>query len=154
MKGAGKIPPRVLVVCSGNLCRSPLAGAILERLARERGIPLEVRDRGLTPLEGESPPGETLAAAREMGLDLSGHRGRGLGVEDLEWADRVLVMEPWQKEAIQAWKAGKARVEGLWEWAPGSPGWIPDPYMERGETHRAVARLLEKALAAWLEEGV
>ncbi len=144
----------MLVACTGNLCRSPLAGAILERLAGEKGLPLEVRTRGLTAVEGESPPLETLRAAREAGLDLSGHRGRQLNTEDLEWADRVLVMEPWQKEALEGMKSGGALVQGLWEWAPGSPGEIPDPYMEEAGAHLRVLRLLERALEAWLEGGV
>ena len=153
MKDRGKRPPRVLVLCTGNLCRSPLAGAILERMARERGVPVEIRTRGLMAVEGEPPPLETLRAAREAGLDLSGHRGRRLETEDLEWADRVLVMEPWQKETVEGMKAGKAPVQGLWEWAPGRPGEIPDPYMEDAGAHGRTVRLLEQALAAWWEGG-
>ncbi len=143
----------MLVLCTGNLCRSPLAGAILERMAGERGVPVEVRTRGLMAVEGKPPPPETLRAAREAGLDLSGHLGRRLNAEDLEWADRVLVMEPWQKETVLGMRRGGARVQGLWEWAPGAPGEIPDPYMEDPGAHLRTVRLLEQALAAWWEEG-
>ncbi len=145
-------PLRVLLVCTGNLCRSPLAEALLRRLARERGVSLETRSRGVEALEGEPPPPETIRAGRELGVDLEGHRGRRLRVEDLEWAQRVLVMEPWQKGALEGMKAGSGKVEGLWAWAPGGPGEIPDPYMEGGEAHLETARLLEAALEAWLEE--
>ena len=50
-------------------------------------------------------------------------------------------------------KAGAARTEGLWEWAPGSPEEIPDPYREGPGAHLGTARLIEEALEAWLAGG-
>lgn len=84
---------RVLFVCSGNTCRSPLAERLARREADERGLDeVEVRSAGTFAGRGASASSGAVLAARRHGLDLSGHRSTPLSPDLVEWADVVLVM--------------------------------------------------------------
>lgn len=88
---AGAPPPRsILVVCLGNICRSPFAQADLER--RLGGAPVSVRSVGFIR-PGRPPPAEALAVAAERGFDLSEHRSRILDGERSP-VDLVVFMDP------------------------------------------------------------
>jgi protein-tyrosine phosphatase len=85
---------RVLVVCTGNVCRSPIAegllrAAFVERLGDEAP---EVASAGTMGWEGSSADPNSVAAAAERGVDISGHVARALGSADLGSADLVLAM--------------------------------------------------------------
>jgi protein-tyrosine phosphatase len=91
--GEQQIPAaRVLLVCTANQCRSPLAGAILSAVAKARGIDLEI---GTAGLGGDGAPATdvTVAVAEGRGLDLGEHRSRTLTPDVLEDADLILGME-------------------------------------------------------------
>ena len=83
---------RVLVVCTGNLCRSPMAAALLGELARRREIALWVDSAG-TAVGPLPVPNAVVALAAESGFDLTGHRARPVLREDLAVADLVLGAE-------------------------------------------------------------
>ena len=91
---------RILTLCLGNICRSPLAQALL---ARElQGLPgLAVSSAGLGALVGH--PADELAQqiAARHGLDLSGHRGQQVSAGLCQQHDLVLVMERAQKTALE-----------------------------------------------------
>jgi protein-tyrosine phosphatase len=81
----------VLVVCTANVCRSPMAGALLsQRLARS-GLDATVRSAGMLG-DGNPPYPEVVAVMADYGLDVSGHRSRQVTVEGLERADLTLAM--------------------------------------------------------------
>lgn len=81
-------PLRILVVCTGNLCRSPLFAALLaDRLGRD----VLVTSRGTQAVAGATPPAETVLAARRLGVELDGHTARELDDADIDDADLVLV---------------------------------------------------------------
>lgn len=82
---------RVLVICTANRCRSPMAAALLERHAEQTGAPLEVTSAGFGPPGYPAEP-ETVAAMAEIGIDLSGHRSRQLDQTTLENADLAITM--------------------------------------------------------------
>lgn len=93
---------RLLFVCSGNTCRSPLAERVARRGARERGLDdLEVRSAGTFAGRGAPASSGAVLAARRRGLDLSGHRSTPLAPELVEWADLVVVMTEAHRRVVE-----------------------------------------------------
>ncbi|MGI9043322.1 MAG: low molecular weight protein arginine phosphatase [Gemmatimonadaceae bacterium] len=86
---------KVLFVCSGNTCRSPLAEAVLKRMAADADrSDIEVSSAGTQAWDGSPASDGSLLVGMERGLELSAHRSRQLTTEMLEEADLVLVMAP------------------------------------------------------------
>jgi len=79
----------VLLLCSANLCRSPTAAALLDRRLAQRHVGATVTSAGMGP-GGIAVPESVLAAARELGLDLSAHRSRTVDASLVAQADLVL----------------------------------------------------------------
>jgi protein-tyrosine-phosphatase len=82
---------RVLFLCTGNRCRSPVAEGFVRQLAG--GLPLEVSSAGLLDLGPAPALPEVLRAARAVGLDVSDHRARPLATVDLDDIDLVVGLE-------------------------------------------------------------
>jgi protein-tyrosine phosphatase len=83
--------PEVLVLCTANICRSPMAQALLAHRLAALGLAVSVRSGGMLG-EGEPPPAEAIAVMAAYGLDISGHRSRRATAADLEGADLTLAM--------------------------------------------------------------
>ncbi|MEP6973467.1 MAG: protein-tyrosine-phosphatase [Actinomycetota bacterium] len=84
----------ILVVCTGNICRSPIAeGLLRDALQRRFGdaAPM-VSSAGTSGLEGSHAMPESVQAAQELGVDIAGHRGRRLTTEMAEGSDLLLCM--------------------------------------------------------------
>jgi protein-tyrosine-phosphatase len=92
---------RWLFVCTGNLCRSPLAAILADRVALELSLEPEIRSAGTRARPGDPAHPEVVAVARELGLDLSGHRATLLDEAAVRWATRVFVMEPDHARAVR-----------------------------------------------------
>ena len=80
----------VLFVCTGNICRSPVAEALLQTRARELGLPISVRSAGSWAQRGNPATSNAILAAREMGLEIEGHQARPLADHLIREADLVL----------------------------------------------------------------
>ena len=126
-------PFRLLFVCTGNTCRSPLAEVIARRVAADRGWSrLEVRSAGIATVNGgPASEGSERTAARH-GLDLSSHRSTALSPELLEWADLVLAMSPLHLARVREGGAGE-KAELLTSFATGGEtgdagDTVPDPF--------------------------
>ena len=88
-------PAHVLVVCTGNIARSPFAAALLEHeVGRRLASPSDVRVRsaGVHGLKGHPAVAEMIAEARARGVDLTAHRGSPVSSEELRGSDLVLAM--------------------------------------------------------------
>lgn len=84
----------ILVVCTGNICRSPIAEGMLRDALTARfgdGAP-EVSSAGTWGIEGSSPTAEAVMAARERGFDIAAHRARRLAQVPVADADLVIAM--------------------------------------------------------------
>ncbi len=90
-------PQTLLVLCHGNICRSPLAGALLGRELAPFGI--EVQSAGFIGFNRPSPD-EAVAAARAHGVDLAGHRSRIATADMVRAADLIVVMEQAQRRLV------------------------------------------------------
>lgn len=85
---------RVLVVCSGNICRSPMAEAYLrQRLARSEMAHVVVASAGTLGIDGVPAAAEAVEALAEIDIDLAPHRSRGITSADLRSSEVVLAMD-------------------------------------------------------------
>lgn len=82
---------RVLFVCTGNTCRSPMAQGLLNHLANEEKLSVQATSAGLAA-DGDPISPNALAVLREIGIDMSYHRSRFLNENDIENANAVFCM--------------------------------------------------------------
>jgi protein arginine phosphatase len=103
-KMKGSTMPSVLFVCTANRFRSPLAAAIFKKSLEEKGVARswQVGSAGTWATPGQPALPSVLEAARDLGLDLSGHRAARLDAGMLRSYDLILVMQASQKEALQS----------------------------------------------------
>jgi RpiB/LacA/LacB family sugar-phosphate isomerase len=81
----------ILFVCTGNVCRSPMAEGLFRRVASRRGE-FQVLSAGLGAVDGQPPTPHAVAAMRELGIDISGQRSRLLTTEMVQQADFIFGM--------------------------------------------------------------
>lgn len=81
----------ILVVCTANVCRSPLAAALLRKHGEAVGIEMAVTSAGFLA-EGQEAHPDTVRAGRDVGVDLVGHRSRRVSARMLAWEGRDLVI--------------------------------------------------------------
>lgn len=86
-------PHRLLFVCSGNLCRSPMAESMARAYGLRRGWKVEARSAGTLGIVGRPPEPLAIKVMAEVGQDISAHRSQGVDEALVAWADHILVME-------------------------------------------------------------
>jgi len=142
---------RILVVCTGNICRSPVAAAMLQHGLAD----LEVTSAGLAAGQGGAEP-RLAALAKADGYDLSQHQARPVDRNLLANADLVLVMSTKQRKLIaRTWPEvlGKTLLFGMWQIdKPVDDRNIPDPYQRSDEVCQHVYDMIKTASFAWREK--
>ena len=136
---------RILVVCDGNICRSPTAAAML---ARDTGK--AVTSAGLVALVDHEMDATAREVAAQHGLQCPPHSARKLTRDMCREADMVLVMEARQWDRIAAMApevSGKAFLLGKWM----DNQEIPDPYKRSREVYEQAYEMMAKAIAAWVK---
>ncbi|MGD8569118.1 MAG: low molecular weight protein-tyrosine-phosphatase [Gammaproteobacteria bacterium] len=135
----------ILVVCIGNICRSPVGERLLRRLLPEK----EISSAGVGALQG--CPVDDLAAeiASKHGLDTSGHIARQLTPEICREADLILAMsEDIREQIYRIAPEARGKVMLFGKWLDDIE--IPDPYRQNRKTHEQAYKLLEEAAATWV----
>jgi protein-tyrosine phosphatase len=154
---------RVLFVCHGNICRSPLAEGVFRRLVHDAGVAdrFEIDSAGTSGYhEGEAPDPRTCAEAAGRGIILE-HSARRMRAADLERFDHVLVMDRENLAAVKsiAGMRSMANVRLLrsLDATAGENMEVPDPYYggERGfaDVHDMVERACRSLLAELIRDG-
>jgi protein-tyrosine phosphatase len=92
---------KILFVCTGNICRSPLAEGILKDKLKKRNILAEVDSAGLEDFHVGDPPDERASVvARKHGIEITGHRGRLFVKEDFDHYDKIYIMDSFHYMAL------------------------------------------------------
>lgn len=137
---------RILVVCDGNICRSPTAAAMLQRDLPAGKV---VTSAGLVALVGHDMDATAREVAAAHGLSCPPHSARKLTREMCREADVILVMEnrQWDRLANLAPEAsGKTFLLGKWH----ENQEIPDPYKRSREVYEQAFELMTQGVAAWI----
>ncbi|HVP31960.1 MAG TPA: hypothetical protein VMW35_22660 [Myxococcota bacterium] len=133
----------VLVICHGNICRSPFAAALLARALPE----LRIASAGLAAEDDCAADAAASRAASRRGVDLGGHRARLLHADHVRGADLVLGMQGRHLRAVVAAVPDAAsRAFLLGEFLPDPPHSIPDPWGRDDATFDAVFGRIERAV--------
>jgi protein-tyrosine phosphatase len=135
----------VLVVCVGNICRSPIAEALLRCALPE----MRVFSAGLEAVVGSHPDPDATRLMLELGIDISFHRGQQLTGWMLNAADLVLVMEAEHRRIVETmYPRCKGKVFRLCEFDGQD---VTDPYGRGEAAMRHALRLITEAVSQWSE---
>jgi protein-tyrosine-phosphatase len=120
----------ILFVCTGNICRSPMAVGFLREKLRKAGLEGEYRvhSAGVWGLEGQPPTAYAGEVMATRGIDISDHRSHDLTPEDVDEADLILTMTRGQAEAISVEFPQHAHKVHLLSQMAGRHYDIQDPY--------------------------
>jgi low molecular weight protein-tyrosine phosphatase len=147
---------RVLFVCLGNICRSPLAQGVFEDAARREGLENEifVDSAGTGSWHVGSPPDQrALSAASLRGLDISAQRARQISRDDCENFDYILTMDEENYQMVSSLCRGSAVVRPFLDFATHSPEReVPDPYYGGADGFERVLDLVEEASEGLLKD--
>jgi low molecular weight protein-tyrosine phosphatase len=147
---------RVLFVCMGNICRSPLAQGVFENVLRREGLEDEVFvDSAGTGAwhVGEPPDRRAQRSASSRGLDLSSQRARRIAPEDCEYFDYILTMDEENYRAVASLCRGSAVVRPFLDFAHDTQEReVPDPFYGGPEVFEHVLDLVEEASEGLLED--
>ncbi len=93
---------KILFVCTGNTCRSPMAEYFAKKYIQENELEeFEVNSAGINAVTGEKASSEAIEVMKEKGIDITGHKSKMLMEADLKESDRVFVMTSSHKEVIE-----------------------------------------------------
>ena len=140
--------PLLLFVCSGNICRSPMAAALAADAAVRKGLRINVESAGTLALVGDPAEDGARRALVEIGLSLAGHRARQADSAIVEAAARAVGLT----NIHAAWllrQSPLARVMSFHQLT--GLGDIPDPYGGGMDEYRQVRELLRAGLPAVLD---
>ena len=147
---------RILLVCLGNICRSPLAEGILRHKAARRNLDWQIESAGTGDwYVGQAPDPRSVATARRNGIDISNQRGQHFQSLDFERFDKILVMDSAnRRDVLRLAKTGvhRAKVECILDYShPGQDRSVPDPYCGGDDGFEAVFALLDTACESFLD---
>lgn len=136
----------ILVVCTGNICRSPTGEYLLKK---ELGAEFNVKSAGLGALVDHPAHELSQKIALEHGVDMSAHRARQINMDILKWADLVLVMEAGHKKELlhkYPWLEGKVFRYGKPQGVD-----VPDPYRRPENAFVLAWNYLSKLTPYWVD---
>lgn len=147
---------KILMVCLGNICRSPLAEGILQEKAWKAGLMWSVESAGTNGLHNGAPPHRlSIKVAQDNGIDISGQRSRKFVADDFLQYDRIYamagdVLEDIQRIAKNKYLPNKVRLL-MNELYPDSDIDVPDPWYGPESGYHEVYAMMDRACAAMID---
>ncbi|KID57940.1 phosphotyrosine protein phosphatase [Pseudoalteromonas luteoviolacea] len=136
----------VLVVCAGNICRSPTAEYVLK--SKLEGKSISVSSAGLTALVDKGADSMASELAQGNGIDMSSHKGRQISSSLVSSNALILVMEQRHVQDLCArYPEARGKTFLLGKWLGDKE--IPDPYRQSREAFEHVYDLIDSACSAW-----
>ena len=135
---------KILIVCIGNICRSPMAEALFRH---ELGARAHVESAGVAALEGHSADSFAQELLRERGIDIASHRARQLTPSLITGFDLVVTMDHEQTRAVETiLPSARGRVHRLGKWSDFD---VPDPYKKPREAFERALELIDQGVMDW-----
>lgn len=146
----------VLFVCTGNICRSPLAEGILRKKYFEKEINAIVDSCGFEPFHtGDSPDLRAQQVARANGIDISTHSSRLFRIEDFDIFDRIFVMDSYHYQSVMRVarnEKDRLKVDFIRNVVyPGQNKPVKDPYYDQFSAFETVFKQLDEACEGFAE---
>ena len=148
---------KILMVCLGNICRSPLAEGILQNKAFTAGLTWSIESAGTNSYHtGEPPHPLSQKAAKQNGIDISHQRARKFTAEDFEIYDKIYaladdVMDEMKRIAGNKFDLTKTDLL-MNELYPGKNMDVPDPYYGAERGYHEVYKMIDKVCDAIIEK--
>ena len=133
---------RILVICHGNICRSPFAGIDLAL----RNPALEIRTAGLEAGEGKPAEPTAIRVAETFQIDLGQHGSHRMNDADADWADVIIAMQGRHRKSVQErWPHAVHKVRLLGDYLAVAPHLIEDPWGRDATVFRSVFQRIQVA---------
>jgi len=139
---------KVLMVCLGNICRSPLAEGILKSKLTNNNVHVDSAGTGDYHVD-DLPDSRSIAVAKKYGIDITDQRGRQFSAEDFNKFDHIYVMDNFNYDDVISLASSedeKAKVKLILnEIFPGENVDVPDPYQGGQQGFENVYKMLDEA---------
>ena len=147
---------KILMVCLGNICRSPLAEGILQHKVNKTGLNWVVESAGTESYHVGEPPHElSQKVARLNGIEICEQRARRFTKEDFERYDKIYAMSADVLEEIKRMSRDKFNEEKidlfLNELEPGANRSVPDPWYGTEEGYHEVFKIIDEVCDVIIE---
>ena len=137
----------ILFICTGNICRSPMAEGLFANEAAKQNLSIKVASAGLNVLVGAPAHPVAQQLLKNKGIDLSSHRAQQATPQRLLATDLILAMESWQVIKIQADLPSLCgRVHRLGKWGEYD---IFDPFQKGQDNFVRALDLIEQGVKDW-----
>jgi protein-tyrosine phosphatase len=135
----------ILVICEGNICRSPMAEALLAAALPDT----QVRSAGLNALVGNPADEIAVRLMRQRGLDISSHRAVQMNREICLRSELVLVMSTEQRKHVEeTYPTSNGRVFRIGEFDKVD---VPDPFRQSLAAFETALKLIDQGVRGWLQ---
>jgi protein-tyrosine phosphatase len=148
---------KILVVCLGNICRSPMAEGLLRQKVKEQGLDWQVDSAGTNSYHtGEAPHRYSQKVCLANGVDISAQRAKRFSAADFERYDIIYALANDVYEEIKKMGGKHADMNKvkyfLNELEPGSNGSVPDPWYGNEDGYTPVFELIDRTCDAIIEK--